>query len=103
LAIYLRNEAYRLSYRSQRSRSNQLIDQRRRRFAARKVRLYGSDRNLCEYERGASELHRPSSTEYTACKTCQAGLEPLRLIAHATSESCKPISLHEIVTAVEQE
>src|SRR5258707_9576137 len=81
----------------------QFIDQRRRRFAALKVHLYGSDRNFREHETGASELRRTSSTECIACKAGQAGLEPLRLIAHATFESCGPISLHEIVPAVEQQ
>ena len=81
----------------------QFIDQRRRRFAELKVRLYGSDRNFREHETGASQLRRTSSTECMASKTGQAGLEPLRLIAHATFESCGPISLHEIMTAVEQQ
>src|SRR5215472_16236772 len=74
-------------------RRYQFIDQSRRRFAIPKVRLYG----------GAPKLRRTSSTECTACKARHAALEPLCLIAHATFEGFRPIALHEIMTAIEQQ
>jgi hypothetical protein len=81
----------------------QFVDQRRRRFAAFEVRLYGSNGNLREHEHGTLELRRASSTECPACKAGQAGLEALRLIAHAAFEIRRPISLHEIMAAIEQQ
>ena len=66
-----------------------------------KVWPYGSDWNFYEHESGASELDRTYPTECMPCKARQTGLEPLRLIAHATFESCGPIA-HEIMTTVEQ-
>src|ERR1700730_3932213 len=46
----------------------EVIDQRRRRFAALEVRLYGGDRSLREHERGAAQLSRSGSTKCIACK-----------------------------------
>jgi hypothetical protein len=46
----------------------EVIDERRRRFAALEVRLYGGDRSLREHERGATELSLPGSTKCVACK-----------------------------------
>jgi hypothetical protein len=84
-------------------RNYQFIDEWRRRFATLKVRPYDSDWNFCEHEGGATEVGRTNATERLPCKARQAGLEPLRLIAHATFEIRWPIALHEIVTAVEQQ
>jgi hypothetical protein len=79
------------------------IDLCRRRFALLKVRLYGGEWHSCEHEDGALELGWTFAAECIPCKARQTGLEPLRLVAHAAFESCGPVSLHEIVTAVEQQ
>src|SRR5258705_10935566 len=67
-------------------RRYQFIDQRRRRFAIPKVRLYGGDGNFWAPEGGAPGLRRTSSTQRTAGKAHPPALEPLCLIAHAPFE-----------------
>jgi hypothetical protein len=84
-------------------RRYQFINLCRRRFTLLEVRLYGGEWNSCEHEDCALELGRTFATECTPRKARQAGLEPLRLVAHAAFESGWPLSLHEIVTAVEQQ
>ena len=81
----------------------QFIDQWRWRFATLEVHLYGSDRNFCEYEGSASELCWANAAEGKLCEGLQASLEALSLIAHTASQWCRPIALHEIVTAVEEQ
>jgi hypothetical protein len=80
----------------------QFIDECRRRLATLKVRPYSSNGNVCEHECGAPELSRTYAAECMPSKALEAGLVPLRLIAHATRESRGPIPVHEIMTRVEQ-
>jgi len=81
----------------------QLIDNRRRRFATLKVCLYGSDRNFGEHEHRAPDLCWTGTTECLARKGFQIRRESPGLITYSTFQSCRPISLHEVVTAVERQ
>jgi hypothetical protein len=84
-------------------RRYQFIDQRRRRFAIPKVRPDGSEWDFRKHESGTPEVGRTDATECMPRKLRHTGLQPPRLIAHATFERRRPITLHEIMTAVEQQ
>src|SRR5258705_1017977 len=83
-------------------RRYQFIDQRRRRFAIPKVRLYGGDGKFCEHESGAPELRRTTSTECTPCQAHHTALQPPCLIAPAPLYGFGPKALCWNLTPMEQ-
>jgi hypothetical protein len=65
---------------------DEFIDQRRGRLAPLKVRLDGGQRNLRQHEGGAAKLRWASAAESLPREALEAGLDPLRLSAHAAFE-----------------